>query len=194
MRTAVSQIPMRCERYLYPGFHNREAWCDIEIYRYRQYDLVVCRQRWDNSGTSVTNRVELIATQVCRDWDLSADRLVWLERYPVSAGIQRQEETCHLVRFGSFDVEEGFSDPRWGRLLVEEAQQFIAGLTVLGMETETRRIRSRLEHEGWRLERRGGNHDIYRHPKVSATIMLPRHRTVSPGVARNIARAAGWED
>ena len=62
------------------------------------------------------------------------------------------------------------------------------------MEMQTRRIRRRLLREGWYLERRGANHDIYRHPDVNDSIALPRHRTVSIGVARTIAAVAGWED
>ena len=62
------------------------------------------------------------------------------------------------------------------------------------MEMQTRRIRRRLLHEGWYLERRGANHDIYRHPDVNDSIALPRHLTVSIGVARTIAAVAGWED
>ena len=37
------------------------------------------------------------------------------------------------------------------------------------------------------------DHDIYWHPDIIAQIRLPRHRTVSPGVARQIAKIAGWE-
>ena len=62
------------------------------------------------------------------------------------------------------------------------------------MEMQTRRIRRRLLREGWYLERHGGNHDIYRHPNVRNSIALPRHRTVSIGVARSIAAVAGWEN
>ena len=60
------------------------------------------------------------------------------------------------------------------------------------METNTRAIRRRLEREGWYLIRRG-KHDIYKHPESSETIRLPRHRTVSKGVAQQIATQAGWE-
>ncbi|MCE2458796.1 MAG: type II toxin-antitoxin system HicA family toxin [Dehalococcoidia bacterium] len=62
------------------------------------------------------------------------------------------------------------------------------------METQTRRIRRRLVREGWYLERHGRGHDIYRHPDIPHTIILPRHRTVSSGVARRIAKDAGWEE
>jgi mRNA interferase HicA len=36
-------------------------------------------------------------------------------------------------------------------------------------------------------------HDVYTHPgRPRQIITLPRHRTLSPGVARNTAKTAGW--
>lgn len=58
-------------------------------------------------------------------------------------------------------------------------------------ETSTAKIKARLEREGWILIG-GAKHDKYRKPG-HPTIMVPRHRKVTPGVARTIARAAGWE-
>ncbi|MYE53747.1 MAG: type II toxin-antitoxin system HicA family toxin [Chloroflexi bacterium] len=62
------------------------------------------------------------------------------------------------------------------------------------METNRRRVRRRLEQDGWYLHRRGSGHDIYRHPSVRGIVTLPRHRTLSPGVARTIANKAGWKE
>lgn len=59
------------------------------------------------------------------------------------------------------------------------------------METNTAKIIRRLKNEGWVFERHGGAHDIYKHPE-RGTIQIPRHRTVSPGVAQSIAKKAGW--
>jgi mRNA interferase HicA len=60
------------------------------------------------------------------------------------------------------------------------------------LELNRQKIASRLEREGW-VCRAGGSHDIYTHPgKPRVIITLPRHRTVSPGVARNTAKTAGW--
>jgi predicted RNA binding protein YcfA (HicA-like mRNA interferase family) len=58
-------------------------------------------------------------------------------------------------------------------------------------ETNRTKIVSRLLREGWELARHGSGHDIFRHPE-KGVIVVPRHRTVSPGVARSIARVAGW--
>lgn len=57
-------------------------------------------------------------------------------------------------------------------------------------ETNRRKIVDRLEAEGW-TNHGGGNHDLYRHPTLGA-VAVPRHREISPGVARDIAKRAGW--
>lgn len=59
------------------------------------------------------------------------------------------------------------------------------------LETGRSRIVSRLEREGWELARHGGGHDVYRHAQ-KGVVIVPRHRELSPGVARAIAKAAGW--
>ena len=51
---------------------------------------------------------------------------------------------------------------------------------------------ARLVREGWELARHGPEHDIYRRPRGGGLIAVPRHRELSPGVARSIARKAGW--
>lgn len=62
---------------------------------------------------------------------------------------------------------------------------------VLQHETNTAKIIARLEREGW--ENVGGT----KHSKFRKTgyppIMVPRHRTVTAGVAKSIAKAAGWK-
>jgi predicted RNA binding protein YcfA (HicA-like mRNA interferase family) len=60
------------------------------------------------------------------------------------------------------------------------------------VETKTRKITSRLEQEGWTVEH-GKEHDIYRNPAFHGVrIVVPRHRELSTGVARGIARLAKW--
>jgi predicted RNA binding protein YcfA (HicA-like mRNA interferase family) len=59
-------------------------------------------------------------------------------------------------------------------------------------ETKTRKIIARLEKEVWLIEH-GKEHDIFRHPNFpQLRIVVPRHRELSPGVARDIAKKAGW--
>ena len=62
----------------------------------------------------------------------------------------------------------------------------------MGNETNTRKIIARLEREGWKMLH-GGRHDKFENPShPNTTLIVPRHRDVSPGVARDIAKKAGW--
>jgi predicted RNA binding protein YcfA (HicA-like mRNA interferase family) len=59
-------------------------------------------------------------------------------------------------------------------------------------ETDTRKIISRLLQAGW-VNDGGSKHDKFEHPdRPGILIVVPRHRQQSPGVARSIARLAGW--
>ena len=60
------------------------------------------------------------------------------------------------------------------------------------VETNTRKIVGRLLGDGW-VSIGGGKHDKYEHPeRPDVIIVVPRHREQSPGVARSIAKLAGW--
>jgi mRNA interferase HicA len=59
-------------------------------------------------------------------------------------------------------------------------------------ETNRAKLIRRLANEGWRLLRNGAEHDVYDHPDQAGVLTVPRHRTLSAGVARQIAKIAGW--
>jgi predicted RNA binding protein YcfA (HicA-like mRNA interferase family) len=62
-----------------------------------------------------------------------------------------------------------------------------------GFERDNRRIRRRLEAEGWFLVRQNRPHDVYHHPVRAGRVVLPRHRGDVPiGVVRDVAKVAGW--
>jgi predicted RNA binding protein YcfA (HicA-like mRNA interferase family) len=59
------------------------------------------------------------------------------------------------------------------------------------LEFARNKVAARLAREGW-IVRHGGDHDVYKHPLRPGRIVLPRHRMLSPGVARAVAKVAGW--
>jgi predicted RNA binding protein YcfA (HicA-like mRNA interferase family) len=62
------------------------------------------------------------------------------------------------------------------------------------METSRQKVLARLLREGW-TDEGGAKHDRFKHlDRPNAFVIVPRHRTLSPGVARSIARAAGWSE
>ena len=59
-------------------------------------------------------------------------------------------------------------------------------------ETNRSKIVARLTRDGW-VSEGGAKHDKFAHAnKPGLKIMVPRHNILSLGVARNIAKAAGW--
>ncbi|TIL25421.1 MAG: hypothetical protein E5Y88_14375 [Mesorhizobium sp.] len=60
------------------------------------------------------------------------------------------------------------------------------------IETNTRKIVTRLLRDSW-VNVGGGKYEKYEHPeRPEMMIIVPRHREQSLGVARSIARLAGW--
>lgn len=58
-------------------------------------------------------------------------------------------------------------------------------------ELNRREVERRLEREGW-IDRGGAKHDLFDHPDRPGVVIVPRHQRLSMGVARSIAKAAGW--
>ncbi|MGJ0535671.1 type II toxin-antitoxin system HicA family toxin [Methylocystis sp.] len=60
------------------------------------------------------------------------------------------------------------------------------------VETNARKIVARLERDGW-INIGGGSHDRFVNEKrPGVMITVPRHRQLTLGTARSIAKAAGW--
>jgi hypothetical protein len=60
------------------------------------------------------------------------------------------------------------------------------------VETDRGKVVARLVRSGW-VSEGGAKHEKSAHAeKPRIKIMVPRHKTLTPGVARNIADAAGW--
>jgi predicted RNA binding protein YcfA (HicA-like mRNA interferase family) len=63
---------------------------------------------------------------------------------------------------------------------------------VAKVETNARKVIDRLKMDGW-TNIGGGSHDRFVHrDRPEMMIVVPRHRELSHGVARSIAKAAGW--
>ena len=61
---------------------------------------------------------------------------------------------------------------------------------MVGIECDRAKLVIRLLEGGW-ISEGGTKHEKFAHPdKPRVKVMVPRHRTLSPGVARSIAKAA----
>lgn len=101
-------------KYEYTGFHGCLSVCNLEVYN----NLVICSERGDNEGTSITNMAEHLATAICKQFDITPTKLIWIEHYRAETTIER-DETYNIVFFnltggGVFDANTfEFSNPRW---------------------------------------------------------------------------------
>jgi hypothetical protein len=75
-------LPIQIGRFAYRGFWNTPGVCGLEILPGSQNRIVVITTELkENTGTSITNCVESLATQVCRQFRLPPARMVWIEHY-----------------------------------------------------------------------------------------------------------------
>lgn len=58
-------------------------------------------------------------------------------------------------------------------------------------EINTRKVIVRLKSDGW-VEIDGSKHSKFEHPSRAEMMVVPRHKELSPGVARSIAKLARW--
>ena len=116
--------PTGAFKYPYSGFFGCESVCTLEIIG----NVVICSERDDNEGTSITNMAEHLATRVCYNFGIRAADLVWIEHYedqPLTPYIR--EDHWSYVRFtystGDDEVER-FFDPKWRHVTPDDVKWF----------------------------------------------------------------------
>jgi hypothetical protein len=116
----------------YRGYHGSPSQCRIRLYEHASGDgrvVVIATELPSNPGTSITNRAEHLAGEVCRRYSLDPARLLWIEHYPDRRVLGRKlrdpllEEHFDVVSFH----REGavFSKPKWTRLRREQVERLI---------------------------------------------------------------------
>lgn len=114
-------------KFTYAGLHNQPSYCYLRIVDdYQGKVLIIAtdpgylpnnddlygRREY---GSSVTNAVELIATQVCKEYTIPFQKIDFVERYVRPASVHRKpwkfEESWDRVRF---TLESNhFANPKW---------------------------------------------------------------------------------
>lgn len=73
--------------------------------------VIACLQMPSNPGTSITNSVEAVCSQVCDRISVPADRLVWLEHYPFMDALE-----WNRVGFARTPPQSTFAGPKWANM------------------------------------------------------------------------------
>ena len=66
--------------YRFPGFHNSQCICHLQIKQTLRATYVCVTELADNPGTSITNAHELLREQIIREFYLESP-VIFLERY-----------------------------------------------------------------------------------------------------------------
>lgn len=131
------------ERFDYEGYHKIPSFCYIDIHKNDNFTVIIATEPdydEEGAGTSVTNRAEHIATEVCKQYEIPQEKLAWIEHYDRSKFElnDEHEETWDLVSFSRqktptrdyWDYPRGemvFTSPKWQHLTEEQKDRLVAG-------------------------------------------------------------------
>ncbi len=105
-------------KYYYKGFWGYDAVCDLEIFKGVDGKVfVVLTELNENTGTSVTNFYEQLATLIYKQY-LSAvpkDQIVWVEHYDENSyqNTRDQHESFDIVTLTWNEKLEAYQSPQW---------------------------------------------------------------------------------
>lgn len=82
----------------YPGYHGTPSCCQIDLWREGEKAIVMMTKIAENTGTSITNRSEVIAEHVAFQHLLFGAKTTWIEHYgPMSYHGGRRKDTYAQV-------------------------------------------------------------------------------------------------
>jgi hypothetical protein len=92
--------------YDYPGYFGGPARCRLRIFHLGpdRPAVVIATELPDNPSTSITNRAEVLADLVAREFNIDADTMLWVEHYAADRILPER-----------YSVVEFQADPRTGR-------------------------------------------------------------------------------
>lgn len=113
--------------YHYVGFWKRPAKCGLDIIEKEKSCMVILTELPDNDGTSVTNMVENLATDIYTNFlqrDYQPSEVMWIEHYP-------EEHYAHggLLHKETFDEVimtwngKKFAHPKWLHMKTDEIEK-----------------------------------------------------------------------
>ena len=113
----------------FTGFHGCKAICGLEPPIVNDLGIVIIvTEIEENRGTSITNAVEILLPQVCDNFNIDVNEVIWIEHYPPS-WMGNSEEQFDLVTLVKNDA--GVFDSvytQWKRLTANEVELIKEGV------------------------------------------------------------------
>lgn len=111
----------------YRGYHGCPSQCRIRVYQAEGNPsispVLIATELESNPGTSVTNRIEVIATEVFRLLERPEAGLTVIEHYTKNAIAPERFALVTMI----WEAGSGFTTPRWKYLLPVNIEEMISG-------------------------------------------------------------------
>jgi hypothetical protein len=117
-------------RYNYSGYSRCACVCNVEIYKGPERALVIMTELPENTGTSVTNISEQLATELRAKFlaGYPPMRIIWIEHYPKQAGAGG--ESFDSVHY-SWNAKQEYIEPTWRHLTKRAVQELKVGMELV---------------------------------------------------------------
>lgn len=111
--------------YYFKGAWDVPSFCGIKIIVQKDNTIVIVTELYDsNPGSSVTSRVDKLATEIMEKFDIERDKLFFIEHNPNrKSKFEFFKETFDLVSF-EWNGEK-FINPTWERITKGEVDGLI---------------------------------------------------------------------
>lgn len=105
-------IVLQLDHFAFPGYGNQVSYCDLLVYTAEE--IAIATELKDNPGASITNRADVLATQIVRNLDMNPNKFMLIEHYDArSYGDPNEAERFALVTFTWNKAAERFESPNW---------------------------------------------------------------------------------
>ena len=117
-KTNMEVLEMIDQIYHYKGYYDCPSQCRLQV----NGNVVIVTDLDGDTGTSITNMAEHLATQVINEFGIKPENLVWIEHYPERGHpLDRFPENFDLVTF-TWDGQR-FRKPVWKPMISEVAKR-----------------------------------------------------------------------
>jgi hypothetical protein len=104
--------------YNFKGLYGCKSRCELEVIG----NVAIVTETEGNPGTSVTNAVETLAAQICKEYNIKPIDLHLIEHYP-ERGRGAIPETFDRVSFEAIHLVNGlFVSPTWNRMSKDDVE------------------------------------------------------------------------
>jgi hypothetical protein len=92
-------------KFYFKGFHDCRSFCHVEVWEKGDNQLVLVTEIASNTGTSVTNAIELILDQLAEEKIIDKNKAIDV--------FDKNEDSDAIDYVEIFYDNDGFSEPHW---------------------------------------------------------------------------------